>query len=213
MAQLAKNLAMKLNAAHVLLSEILFSGLGEVLLHFINFPILCLMAIECRCHSSCGLWVLWAVWMVWFLCFVWLKVMFLCGCTSSISDNWYQLGWHFCAFLLVTTTIAAGVKPLTSATTGKVILMHPPSSWCAVVLGSIEKHVTVKPTKTDVDGCNLGTNPYFTEQEETNWWVSCKLDLPLGISSPFPLPSSLRIYIGNRSKLSTGGGGTQKQKQ
>lgn len=54
-----------------------------------------------------------------------------------------NLNDSFCAFLLVTATIAEGVKTLISATGGKVVLRHPPSSWCAVLLASIEKHVTV----------------------------------------------------------------------
>lgn len=102
-------------------------------------------------------------------------------------------------------------------TTGKSLAVKPnvAMSFCQsllLALGKSTLKIPVKPTQTDVvDGCNLGTNQCFPEREETKRWVSCNVTPPTGNFQPFPSSFLPQHIYSKYTKLSTGGGGTQRQ--
>lgn len=61
-----------------------------------------------------------------------------------------------------------------------------------------------------MDGCNLGTNQCFPEWEETSCWVSHSVTPPTGNFQPFPSSFLPQNIYSKCTKLSTGGGGTQR---
>lgn len=162
------------------------------MLYFINFP-----SIWCdRVQTAVLLWAggtPFSYW-VWFLCCTThTRSRFcFCCCMPSVSNNSYQIG-SLCSYLPLLPLLL--VEKLLSATGGRVVLVHSPSSRCTL-FPCLSRQAHYRPDV--VDGCNSGANQHFTEREEMNCWAGSNIDLPLGISSPFPLPSSLSTHTVNR---------------